>query len=475
MAVNIPTNIDHGARNSVLAALAAEVIAQGGTVNGMTGSGGIGQSAGETEPNWFKFLDEIIVGANGLGGTALPRYSSIDYNAFYTVASSIAAKLNGSTGTPVAPSNTTAPNIIGTPTVGSNLDCAPGNWTGTPAPTFAYQWQRNGTNIVINGTSQVYTLVPADLGAQISCAVTATNSAGNATANSNAVTVVAGPAIPTNTSPPVVSGNTAQGSVLSVANGGWLNSPTGYTYQWRRGSTNITGMTGNQYTTVLADVGLSISCAVVATNAAGSSTPAISNGIVVTAYIDPNAPQNTTPPSIVGNGTVGQTLTADPGVWTNSPTTYSRAWQRDGVDIAPIEQGWSYTLQAADAGHNITFRCSGGNINGYGPVLITNSIACVAVQAGSPVNTTAPVVTSTGLNQGDVASCTDGVWSNSPIAWMFQWCYGDAILPIYGATSDTFTLNVNTVGRQLSCLVTAVNSTGASAPVMSNILTIPSP
>ena len=40
-----------------------------------------------------------------------------------------------------APSNTALPSISGTTSVGSTLTGSAGTWSGTPAPTFAYQWR----------------------------------------------------------------------------------------------------------------------------------------------------------------------------------------------------------------------------------------------------------------------------------------------------------------------------------------------
>lgn len=89
-----------------------------------------------------------------------------------------------------------------------------------------------------------------------------------------AITVAAIVAVPpANTDAPVVSGSLVQGSTLSTTNGTWTGDPTiTFTYQWRRGSTDISGATAATYATVLADVGENISCRVTGTNGAGSSS-----------------------------------------------------------------------------------------------------------------------------------------------------------------------------------------------------------
>jgi hypothetical protein len=87
-------------------------------------------------------------------------------------------------GTVFAPSNSTAPAVTGTTTVGQVLNCTTGTWTG--APTYAYQWQRGAVNIA-GATAANYTLQAADNGAMIQCVVTATNVAGSTSIASNSV------------------------------------------------------------------------------------------------------------------------------------------------------------------------------------------------------------------------------------------------------------------------------------------------
>jgi hypothetical protein len=87
--------------------------------------------------------------------------------------------------------------------------------------------------------------------------------------------------VPVNTVAPVVSGTATVGSVLTSTTGTWLYSATSYQYQWRRNGTVISNAAVT-YTTVAADSGTNISCAVFAFNTAGRSlAAAISNNIAI--------------------------------------------------------------------------------------------------------------------------------------------------------------------------------------------------
>jgi hypothetical protein len=74
----------------------------------------------------------------------------------------------------------------------ATLTCTMGNWQGEPTG-YAYQWQRDGTDIG-DGTTP-YTVTPADVGTTVTCIVTATNAHGSSTAPpSNGVVVTEPPA-----------------------------------------------------------------------------------------------------------------------------------------------------------------------------------------------------------------------------------------------------------------------------------------
>jgi len=85
------------------------------------------------------------------------------------------------TDTADAPVNGILPSIAGIAEQDEILTAVPGIWA--PFATFTYQWKRDGTNIA-GATAQTYTLVAGDVGKAITVAVTATNTAGSASATS---------------------------------------------------------------------------------------------------------------------------------------------------------------------------------------------------------------------------------------------------------------------------------------------------
>jgi hypothetical protein len=134
--------------------------------------------------------------------------------------------------------------------------------------TYAYQWKRGATNVGTN--SSTYTTVAADIGSTMTVVVTATNTAGSANATSAATAAITGIA-PVNTVLPAISGSTTQGATLTATSGTWTGTPTPtYAYQWKSAGVNV-GTNVASYTTVVGDVGATITVVVTATNVAGSA------------------------------------------------------------------------------------------------------------------------------------------------------------------------------------------------------------
>jgi hypothetical protein len=275
------------------------------------------------------------------------------------VVGSASADSNAITPVAIAPANTVAPVVSGSAPVGSTLTTTDGTWTGAPSPTFTYQWKRAGGNIG-GATSVTYVTVTADAGQAITCTVTGTNVAGNASAGSNTLTPTAAPV---NTAAPVVSGSAPVGSTLTTTDGTWTGYPTPtYTYQWRRAGVAISGETASTYVTQAADIGLAVDCVVTGTSAAGSASAASSTSVTVTAA--PAAPVNTVAPAVTGTVRVGLIATCSTGTWTGFPTpTYAYQWKRGGIDIGG-ETASTYTYALADLATNITCSVTATNVSG---------------------------------------------------------------------------------------------------------------
>jgi len=91
--------------------------------------------------------------------------------------------------------------------------------------------------------------------------------------------------------------------------------------------------------------------------------------------------------------------------------------------------------------------------------------ATTAVGDGkAPVNTAAPALSTTAPTEGVTMSVTTGTWSNSPLAYEYQWeaCYGATCTPIPGATNATYTPSFSNRNHDFTVKVTATNSDGST-------------
>jgi hypothetical protein len=205
----------------------------------------------------------------------------------------------------LAPSNVTTPVITGTASVGQTLTSSTGTWNGSSPINYTYQWKRAGVNIV-GATNSTYILVAADAANVITVTVTATNSAGNATATSAGTSLVLYP--PSNTVAPSISGTAQVGQTLTASNGTWVGAATIiYSYQWKRAGSNIVGATSSTYVPVSADIGNTLTVDVTGTNSDGSATvtsSATSAVIAASQYVTSVKRYEVTIPSSTASATV---------------------------------------------------------------------------------------------------------------------------------------------------------------------------
>jgi hypothetical protein len=125
-----------------------------------------------------------------------------------------------------------------------------------------------------------------------------------------------------------------------------------------------------------------------ATDAAGN-TDASPATRTWTVSVPPAAPTNTLLPSISGASSQGSMLTADPGSWTGSPTSFAYQWRRcntSGAACSNISQatGTGYLTTASDVGSTLRVNVTASNAGGSGSA-VSAATATIVAAAADPV------------------------------------------------------------------------------------------
>ena len=345
------------------------------------------------------------------------------------------------------PAETALPSLEGEALAGKTLSCEHGSWTNSPTG-YTYQWYRDG-NEISGATESKYTVQSADRGHTLTCKVIASNAAGESTPATGKGVEVLG--LPAETALPSVEGEAQTGKTLTCEHGSWTNSPTGYTYQWYRDGSEISGATGSEYVAQTGDREHTLTCEVTASNAAGESTPATSNGVEVLGL-----PAETALPSLEGEALAGKTLTCEHGSWTNSPTGYTYQWYRDGNEISGATES-KYVAQTGDREHTLTCEVTASNAAGESTPATSNGVEVL----GLPAETALPSLEGEAL-AGKTLTCEHGSWTNSPTGYTYRW-YRDGN-EISGATESKYTVQSADRGHTLTCKVIASNAAGESTP-----------
>ena len=287
--------------------------------------------------------------------------------------------------TAAAPVNTSPPTISGTRQEGQTLSASTGSWTGDATISYAFAWQRcssSGSSCgdISGATGTTYTLGSADVGKTIRIVVTASNSAGRASAASSPTgTIAAAGTAPSATKQPNPHGTAQVGQTVTVDNGSWSGTtPITYTYQWQRCSSsgscsNLGGATKSSYVPVTGDVGYRLRAIVTAKNSVGSAS--IGSNVTAAVVPAPAAPANTSKPTVSApSATVGSTVTGSVGSWSSAQAvSYSFSWYRcdgSGNHCQTISgaSAQTYVLGSSDAGSTIEFVVKASNATGSSTV-----------------------------------------------------------------------------------------------------------
>jgi hypothetical protein len=353
-----------------------------------------------------------------------------------------------------APSLKSAPQVLGSGTVGQQLTCSPGSWKGAPAPTFKYEWLRNGSAIT-GAIGATYTIQEADQLHALSCKVTATNSYGEAKAeSSNKVEVSGSP--PSNTELPRILGKGEVGAKLTCEPGKWSGDPTPTLEdQWLLGSETIPGATSTTYTVPSEDAGRTISCEVVGRNTLGKAVAKSQSLDIAGVSPTKSIPEPLTLPMVEGEPARGNTLTCTTGTWTENPpvSEYTYQWLREKVSIKEATSS-SYRVEPVDVGTKLICQVTARNSIGTAKA---NSEA-VAVKGTKPEDKSPPSVSGAKV-VGETLTCAAGSWEGLPKpTFSYRW------LGITGpASGNSYVIQKGDRGHQLYCEVTATNIEGTTS------------
>jgi hypothetical protein len=189
--------------------------------------------------------------------------------------------------------------------------------------------------------------------------------------------------------------------------------------------------------------------------------------LATTASASAAPPANTAAPTITGTARVGETLTAQNGSWTNSPTAFQYQWQRCNasgalcVNIGTATQR-TYTVASPDASRTLRVRVTAVNADGA-----TNARS--APTAVVPPNTGPQVQQRPSIEGqakvGEELALDAGTWEPEATSFAYQWqrCDFDALncVNVGGATGETYGVRSGDIGYRMRVQVTARNAGGA--------------
>lgn len=161
-------------------------------------------------------------------------------------------------------------------------------------------------------------------------------------------------------------------------------------------------------------------------------------------------------PAITGNAVVGGILTANPGTWVPTPSSFSYRWLRDGA-VIPGATAATYQIQLADLGMPLSVSVVGSRA-GVGTAVATSArTAAVTVGALTAVEPTIKGAPSLGAT----LTAESGGWGPAPVSFTYQWNRNGTA--IAGATGSTYKVTAADAGATLTVTVTGAKPGYASA------------
>jgi hypothetical protein len=188
-----------------------------------------------------------------------------------------------------------------------------------------------------------------------------------------------------------------------------------------------------------------------------------------------HVPANTAAPAITGTAEVGETLTVQPGAWSDAATaTFTYQWQRcdeNGEDCGDIAgaTGPSYVLDAADECMKLQVAETVANASGAGTAISDTTARVGPCPDPPPVNTEIPAITGNAA-VAEMLTASPGMWSHAAGAtWTYQWrrCdeTGANCADIADATGTTYVVDAADDCLRLQVAETVTSGSGADTAV----------
>lgn len=273
---------------------------------------------------------------------------------------------------PAPPANFTLspnPSISGLAVVGQTLTANTGEWS--PSPNFAYQWFAGSSSISRAKTSS-YVVKKADVNKRISVRVIATRNGYVETAKESEPTELVASSVPFSaTDIPTISGAPVVGETLTASNGVWNPSPR-FTYQWLANNSPIRNATASSYVLTASDLGKTISIRLTAAYSGYTTTTVISDSTSPVA--SGTSFTSISAPTITGTAVIGETLTAEIGSWTPTPS-FRYQWFSNGRAITGATSS-NLIVTRAYRGRTITVQVT-GTLSGYAPTSRTSNAVAI--------------------------------------------------------------------------------------------------
>ena len=361
-------------------------------------------------------------------------------------------------------SDTPTVNVpTGGPKVDQELKALPGTW-GPDGVALTYRWYRvsstGKSSTITDATEPSYFVQPSDVGYRLKVSVTGALDGYTPVTKTSSVTAVVAKAAFTAWANPQITmdGPTARvGKVVTAQPGAATPAATGYTYQWYRGTSAISGAKGATYTLTSADLGRTVKVRVAATRAGYTTSAGLDSDPTATvqAGLKPVTPRldDTTP-------TVDQVVSVLPATdytaWGPVPVTPHYQWYRGSTPIADTDRA-SYRVQPADAGKTIKVVVI-GSADDYGPVSAA-SASSKKVTKASLTTIGQPTLDVISPRVDGAVTVDPGTWGPAPVDFTYQWykvSSSKKLSALKGATSATYVVDGSVVGYRLTVKVTSV-------------------